>query len=83
MLILPLHSKLEAYLQQRQLVKKFAKQKQLLEENIFHPSLNVELLEPKPLKFFSFRIDRKYRATFIFHKANVIEIVDINNHYKK
>ena len=81
MLILPIHSKLEAYLEKHQLVKRFEKQKQLLEKNIFHPGLNVELLEPKQLKVFSFRVDHKYRAVFIFHESDVIEVVDINNHY--
>ena len=81
MSILPLHRQLEAYLKEHQLVKKFTKQRHLLEENIFHPSLNVELLEPRQFKLFSFRIDRKYRAIFIFHETDLIEIIDINNHY--
>ena len=30
----------------------------------------------------SFRIDRKYRAIFIFRDKNTIEIIDVNNHYQ-
>jgi len=31
---------------------------------------------------YSFRINVKYRAIFIFIAPDEIEIVDINNHYK-
>ena len=79
---LPLHRDLEEYLAVRNLRKKYEKQRKLLEENIFHPSLHVELLEPKRLKLFSFRVDRKYRVIFIFHSPEVVEVVDINNHYQ-
>ena len=80
--ILPLHKELVEYLKSRRLTAKFAKQKRLFEQNLFHPSLNVELLEPAHMRIFSFRIDRKYRAIFIYHTRQVIEIVDINNHYQ-
>ena len=82
MVILPLASEFEEYLKKRNLTAKFNKQKRLLEQNISHPSLNVELLEPTHLRFYSFRIDRKYRATFIFVSSGIIEVIDINNHYK-
>ncbi|HCM43338.1 MAG: hypothetical protein UY39_C0028G0003 [Candidatus Kaiserbacteria bacterium GW2011_GWC2_49_12] len=81
MRVLPLHSEIEEYLKKRNLAKKFQKQKKLLEENIYHPGLNVELLEPRHLRIFSFRVDRKYRAIFIFTARDTIEIVDVNNHY--
>ncbi|KKT73957.1 MAG: hypothetical protein UW71_C0039G0019 [Parcubacteria group bacterium GW2011_GWB1_44_7] len=83
MKILPLHPESVSYLEKRRLLKKFQKQTALLLENINHPSLNVELLEPKQLRFFSFRVDKKYRAIFIFTEPNVIEIIDINNHYHR
>lgn len=83
MLILPLQKRLIAYLHKRGLNDKFEKQKRLLEANPYHPSLNLELLAPKHLRFFSFRVDRKYRAIFIFVAPDVIEIIDINNHYRK
>lgn len=80
--MLPLHPEFEKYLKKHGLEAKFTKQKKLLEANIFHPSLNIELLEPKQLRIFSFRIDKKYRAIFIYFGLDVIEIIDINNHYQ-
>ena len=82
MKILPLHKELGVYLAKRNLENKFKKQKELFEQNPFHHSLNTELMEPKNLRFWSFRIDRKYRAIFVFRRKDAIEIIDINNHYK-
>lgn len=82
MRILPLRADQERFLKRRTLLRKYQKQKKLLEENIFHPSLNFELLEPKHMHIYSFRIDRKYRAMFVFVHSELIEVVDINNHYK-
>ena len=82
MKILPLHIEIEKYLRKRNLEKKFVKQKKLFEENPFHPSLKTELLEPRKMKIWSFRIDRKYRAFFIFREKDVVEIIDVNNHYQ-
>ncbi|MEK7480326.1 MAG: hypothetical protein AAB665_03520 [Patescibacteria group bacterium] len=82
MIILPLRRELEGYLKKRNLTKKFDKQRKLLGQNFSHPSLNVELLEPVHLRFFSFRIDKKYRAVFFFVAPGIIEITDINNHYR-
>ena len=69
------------FLKKRSLTKKFQKQSRLFEENPKHPSLNTEIIEPKELKIYSFRVDKKYRAIFIFVEGEV-EIIDINNHYK-
>ena len=64
------------------LVKKYEKQITLLENNLCHPSLNVELLEPKKMQIYSFRIDRKFRAIFIFRKPReVIEVLNVTVHY--
>lgn len=82
MKILPLHHELREYLRRRGFEKKFAKQKLLFERNPFHPGLETELLEPKEMRLWSFRIDRRYRAIFIFREKNVVEILDINNHYQ-
>jgi plasmid maintenance system killer protein len=61
---------------------KFKKQLKILEQNINHRGLNVELLEPKKLGFYSFRVDRKFRAIFIFRERNtMIEILNITVHY--
>ena len=82
MKIKPLRRDLILFIKRRSLLKKFEKQATVFCDNPSHPSLNTEILEPKKLKIFSFRIDRKYRAIFIFLKKDLIEIVDINNHYK-
>lgn len=83
MVILPLDQELVEYLKKRRLYDKFEKQKNLFEKNPFHPSLNTEILKPKHLRFYSFRIDRKYRAIFVYRSEDIVEIVDINNHYQK
>lgn len=83
MRILPLQPRLVVYLRKHGLAGKFEKQKRLLETNLYHPSLSLELLEPKQLRLFSFRVDRKYRAIFIFTTPAIAEIIDINNHYRK
>ncbi|MDP3111285.1 MAG: hypothetical protein Q8M71_04205 [Thermodesulfovibrionales bacterium] len=82
MKILPLHPELKEYLKARQLEKKFEKQTSFFRENSFHPGLRTELLEPRRMKIWSFRINRKYRALFIFIEKDVVEIIDINDHYQ-
>lgn len=82
MKVLPLHREIIDYLKIHKLEKKFSKQVNFLKNDIRYPSLNVELLEPKHLKFYSFRIDKKYRAIFIFTDENTIEIIDANDHYQ-
>jgi plasmid maintenance system killer protein len=64
MKIKALKDKTEKYLEKHRLKKKFVKAKKLFEQDINHPSLNVEILEPKHLKVYSFRLDKKYRAIF-------------------
>ncbi len=80
--VLPLHSDIQSYIKKKGLTKKFEKQKGMFELNPFHPGLETELLEPKHMRIWSFRIDRKYRALFIFRTKDTIEIVDVNNHYR-
>ena len=82
MKILPLREDLERYLDRHQLRKKWNKQKCLFEQNWRHSSLNAELLEPKHFHIYSFRLDRKYRANFIFVDDSTVEIIDVNLHYK-
>jgi Txe/YoeB family toxin of Txe-Axe toxin-antitoxin module len=81
MKIKPLKEEINSYLKKHQLEKKFNKVKELFEQDIYHPSLNVEILEPKHLKVFSFRINRKYRAIFIVVDGEA-EILTVTNHYK-
>ena len=83
MTVLPIHSDITAYLTRRNLLKKFSKQLRFLEANPKHPNLNVELLEPKIKGIYSFRIDRKYRALFIFRDdKNAVEILSATDHYQ-
>ena len=80
--VLPIHKDTSDYLKKHNLEKKFSKQLNLFLMNISYPSLEVELLEPRHLKFWSFRVDKKYRAIFIFRENEEIEILDVNNHYR-
>ncbi len=82
MKILPLHSGIREYLKKHKLEAKFEKQEKFFEKNPFYSSLQIELLEPRKMRIWSFRINGKYRAIFIFRRKNTIEIIDINNHYK-
>mgnify|MGYP001575697526 CR=1 FL=1 len=82
MKILPLHSEITVYLKKKGMEEKFEKQKKFFENNPFHPSLETELLEPKKMKIWSFRLDKKYRAIFIFRANGIVEIVDVNDHYQ-
>jgi Txe/YoeB family toxin of Txe-Axe toxin-antitoxin module len=65
------------------LQSKFEKQINLLANNPQHPSLHLELLEPRDYGVYSFRIDRKFRALFIFRPdLKAIEILNITIHYQ-
>ena len=82
MLILPIDPEILVYIRERGLEKKFLKQAELFKQDPYYPSLKFELLEPRHLRIYSFRIDRKYRAILIFRDRDTIEIVDVNNHYQ-
>ncbi len=81
MKIKPLKNSVVKYLKKYQLDRKFQKAKKLFEQDINHPSLNVEILEPKHLRVYSFRLDKKYRVIFIV-TDNETEIITVTNHYK-
>lgn len=83
MKIKPLRKDLIRYLSRHGIAQKFTKQAKLFEANPAHPSLGTERLDPKHLNIYSFRIDRKYRAIFLFIDTAEIEVIDINNHYHK
>ncbi len=80
--VLPLRNDLKQFIEKHQLAKKWTKTQRLLEQNIRHPSLNVELLEPRWHGIYSFRVDRKYRALFFF-VGGKIEVISITKHYQK
>ena len=82
MKIQTLRPDLERYLDRHQLRKKWDKQVRLFEQNWRHHSLHTELLEPKDLQIYSFRLDRKYRAIFVFVDEDTIEIIDLTSHYQ-
>ena len=82
MIVAPVHRDIIEYLKRRNLLSKFNKQISILHSNIKHPSLNMEILEPREFKVYSFRIDKKYRANFIYIAPQIIEIIDANNHYR-
>jgi Txe/YoeB family toxin of Txe-Axe toxin-antitoxin module len=71
------------YLRKHGFVKKWRKAKELFENDPSHPSLNIELLEPKHRLIYSFRIDRKYRALFICLPEDNVEVVAVTKHYRK
>ncbi|KKT29002.1 MAG: hypothetical protein UW41_C0025G0001 [Candidatus Collierbacteria bacterium GW2011_GWC2_44_18] len=80
--VIPLSALVLKKLKKYGLVRKHEKQVKLLTSDLYHPSLHVELLEPRKLEIYSFRIDRKYRAIFIFRKKReVIEILNVTVHY--
>ena len=81
--ILPLSEKVKKKIEKHNLQSKFDKQIKLFKQNPKHPSLNVELLEPKEYGIYSFRIDKKYRGLFIFRPdKQAIEILTITVHYQ-
>lgn len=80
--VLPLKKRLVAYLRKRGLVEHYEKQRRLFEINPLHPGPHTELLKPKHLRIYSFRITRSYRAIFFYRGDGTVEITDINNHYR-
>jgi len=82
MKIFPIHPEILVYLKKRKLEQKFEKQISFFKQNPFYSGLETELLEPKKMRIWSFRIDKKYRAIFIFREKDTIEIIDVNNHYQ-
>lgn len=80
--IKPIRKDIVQYLHKHNLDRKWEKTKKLFEQNVRHPSLHVELLEPRWRGTYSFRLDRQYRGLFIIRDGKA-EIVAITNHYKK
>jgi Txe/YoeB family toxin of Txe-Axe toxin-antitoxin module len=82
MKILPLSKLIDKKIKKYNLQVKFSKQLKLLSLNPKHPSLKVELLEPKEFGIYSFRIDRKFRGLFIFREdKKALEIINVTVHY--
>lgn len=81
MLVKQLRPDLVLFLKKRNLKKKFERLVVKFIQNPHHSSLNTKILEPKSLRIYSFRVDKKYRAIFVFLAPNLMEIIDTNNHY--
>jgi len=82
MKIKPLRKDLKEFIEVHNLTKKWSKAKKLFEKEIRHPSLHVELLEPRWRGIYSLRLDKKYRALFFILNGQV-EVFKITKHYKK
>lgn len=65
--------------------KKVKKQFKLFIQDLFHPSLRTEKLEPKNRNLWSFRIDKNYRVIFTFTDKETLLLLDIGPHdiYKR
>ena len=65
--------------------KKAKKQFVLFINNLFHPSLHTEKLEPKKRNMWSFRVDKQFRVIFTFKDSEKIYLLDIGPHdiYRK
>jgi len=81
--ITEIRNDIKEYLRDHGILKKWQKAKRLFENNPFHPSLNTELLEPKHRLIYSFRIDKRYRALFIYLPDGAIEVIAVTKHYRK
>lgn len=82
MKVLPLKPRLEMFLKRRNLLAQYEKQKTLFELNPRHPGLHSERLEPAIFNVCGFRINKKFRALFVYHDRNTVEVIDVNNHYQ-
>lgn len=80
--IKPLRKDLREFIRLRNLTKKWGKAKELFEKEIRHPSLHVELLEPRWRGIYSLRLDKRYRALFFIWNGKA-EVFKITKHYKK
>lgn len=71
----PLRQDLVKFLNTHNLEKKWEKVKHLFEENIRHPSLHTELLEPHWRGIYSFRVDKKYQTLFFIDTVPIGHIL--------
>lgn len=60
--------------------KKFSKQLRLFKNDPYHPSLHTEKLQPKDRQYWSFRIDRSYRAIFKFTGQQQVILLTVGPH---
>lgn len=69
------------YLEQRQLIKSYKKQKNLILKGNTD-SVDFKLRKPKQEQIYSFRLNKKFRAFCVFEDENrtTIRVFDINDH---
>ena len=60
--------------------RKAEKQEKIFRQNLFHPSLHTEKLEPKSKQVWSFRIDKRYRIFFRFINGNKVRFLTVGPH---
>ena len=60
--------------------QKAEKKTSLFKENVFHPSLKTEKLEPRNKELWSFRVDKKYRILFRFNNKSSVRFLVIGPH---
>lgn len=82
MRIKPIREDLKQYLENHTLVKKWEKAVKLFEQNMRHPSLHAELLEPRWRGIYSFRLDKQYRVLFFITNGEA-EVFQITKHYQR
>lgn len=80
MVLKPLRRDLVHVLEKHNLLAKWEKSAEQFQRNHRHPSLHVELLEPRWRGIYSFRLDKKYRALFFIADGEA-EVFQITNHY--
>lgn len=84
MRLAPIRKDLVLYIKKHNLKERWKKASDFFERDVRHPSLHIELLEPKWRGIYSFRLDRKYRALFFIRPADgFAEVFAITNHYRK
>ena len=66
------------FLEKRNLLNQYAKAKRYLKTG-YSENVDFKIRKPKSNKFYSFRINKQYRAWCIFDEG-VLKVFDINDH---
>lgn len=64
----------------RSIQRKVIKQKEIFEENPFHPSLHTEKLIPKRKEIWSIRVDKKHRILLRFNDGHTATFLLVGSH---
>lgn len=63
------------------MTRQLDKKKDFFINNPLHPSLHFELLEPKQLGRYSFRLNDQYRAILIKNAPNEYTIINVEDYH--